>query len=62
MNIMEDIYRKAKSNPQLIAFPEIEEEKILWAAKESKDLGICQPVLLVNNQRLKSMQTNMILA
>lgn len=46
MTIMNEIYEKARANPQLIAFPEIEEEKILQAARESKDLGICQPVLV----------------
>lgn len=46
MNIMDEIFEKAKANPQLIAFPEIEEEKILLAAKECKEQGICIPVLV----------------
>lgn len=43
---MQEIFKKAKADPRLIAFPEIEEEKILQSAREAKDLGICQPVLV----------------
>lgn len=53
MNIMDEIYRKAKSNIQLVAFPEIEEEKILIAAREAKDKEICQPVLVGKKTDIK---------
>jgi phosphate acetyltransferase len=43
---MDSIFQKAIANPQRVAFPEVEEEKILLAAKESLDRGICKPVLV----------------
>lgn len=46
MNVMDIIYEKAKANPQLVAFPEVEEEKILLAARECLDKSICKPVLV----------------
>ncbi|MGB4661207.1 MAG: phosphate acyltransferase, partial [Mobilitalea sp.] len=46
MNVMESIFEKAKANPQRVAFPEVEEEKILLAARECADNGICMPVLV----------------
>ncbi len=46
MHIMEKIYTQAKSNPQRVAFPEACEEKILKAARECTDTGICYPVLV----------------
>lgn len=49
---MESIFEKAKANPQLVAFPEIEEEKILLAAREALDKGICTPVLVAKKSEL----------
>jgi phosphate acetyltransferase len=46
MSVMESIFQKAIANPRKVAFPEVEEEKILLAAKESLDKGICKPVLV----------------
>jgi phosphate acetyltransferase len=46
MNMMEKIYEKARENPQKVAFPEATEEKILLSAREAKDNGICNPVLV----------------
>ncbi|MDF2513474.1 MAG: phosphate acetyltransferase [Herbinix sp.] len=46
MSVMDSIFQKAIANPQRVAFPEVEEEKILLAAKESLDRGICKPVLV----------------
>ncbi len=46
MSVMDSIFQKAKANPCKVAFPEVEEEKILLAAKESLDKGICKPVLV----------------
>lgn len=46
MDIMENIYQRAKANPQRVAFPEATEEKILLAARECADKGICCPVLV----------------
>lgn len=46
MSIMEQIFAKAKENQQIVAFPEIQEEKILLAARAAKDQGICSPLLV----------------
>lgn len=46
MNIMEEIFDKAKLDPKVVAFPEVEEEKILLAAKECVEKGICKPILV----------------
>lgn len=46
MDIMENIYQRAKATPQRVAFPEATEEKILLAARECADKGICRPVLV----------------
>lgn len=50
MNVLDRIYEKAKLIPQRIAFPEATEEKILLAAREACDLGICLPYLVGNPQ------------
>ncbi|MDF3001531.1 MAG: phosphate acetyltransferase [Bacillota bacterium] len=46
MNMMEKIYETAKASPQRIAFPEAEEEKILLAAREACDKGVCIPYMV----------------
>lgn len=46
MDIMEKIYERAKAAPQRVAFPEATDEKILLAARQAADQGICVPVLL----------------
>lgn len=46
MSVMDQIFQKAIAGPCKVAFPEVEEEKILLAAKESLDRGICKPVLV----------------
>ena len=46
MDIMESIWQRAKADPQKVAFPEATEEKILLAARECADKGICKPVLV----------------
>ena len=46
MDMMETIYEKARVDRQRVAFPEAEEEKILLAAREAQDEGLCQAVLV----------------
>lgn len=46
MNVMDKIFDKARMNPMKVAFSEIEEEKILLAAKKAQELGVCIPVLV----------------
>lgn len=46
MDIMENIYVRAKEAPQRVAFPEATEEKILLTARQCTDEGLCVPVLV----------------
>ncbi|HHV10639.1 MAG TPA: phosphate acetyltransferase [Clostridiales bacterium] len=54
MSVMDGIFQKAIANPKKVAFPEVEEEKILLAAKESLDRGICKPVLVGKKSEILS--------
>ena len=54
MNILDQIYEHAKSNPQRVAFPECTEEKILRAARECADKGYCHPYLVGNTADVKA--------
>ena len=45
VNVMEQLQIKARSNHQRIIFPEANEEKILRAARQMKDMGIALPIL-----------------
>ncbi len=53
MDIMETIYEKARGDRQRVAFPEAEEEKILLAAREAQDKGLCQAVLVGNKAEIE---------
>jgi phosphate acetyltransferase len=46
MDVMEQLRLKTKTNPQRVAFPEANEEKILRAARQVRDLGIAYPILV----------------
>ena len=46
MDIMKEIFQKAKNYPKSVAFPEATEEKILLAAQESYQREMCKPVLV----------------
>lgn len=52
MDIMSSIYKKAKTAPKRIAFPEATEEKILLAARECCDKGLCIPYLIGNREEI----------
>jgi phosphate acetyltransferase len=54
MNVMENIFAKAKANPQRVAFPEATEEKILLAVKECADKGFCKPCLVGNAMEIRN--------
>ena len=53
MGMMDENLRKAKANPQVVAFPEINEEKILKAAQECAAQGICKPMLVGKAEEIK---------
>lgn len=48
MSVLEQIYQKAKSNPQKVAFPEALNEKMMQAAYEAGEEGYIYPVLVGN--------------
>lgn len=58
MNLIEQIYAKAKEAPQRVAFPEATEEKILLCARECKDNGYCQPVLVGKEEDIRAAAAN----
>jgi phosphate acetyltransferase len=45
-DVMEQLRLKAKSNPQRVVFPEANEEKILRAVRQVRDLGVAYPMLV----------------
>ena len=55
MSILEQIYAKAKENPQKVAFPEAENEKMMQAAYEVGKDGYIIPVLVGNVEELKTL-------
>ena len=55
MNVLEQIYAKAKENPQKVAFPEAANEKMMQAAYETGKDGYIIPVLVGEAQELKKL-------
>ncbi len=53
MNMMNEIMTKAKANPKIVAFPEVNEEKILQAAQLCAAEGICKPLLVGSAEEIK---------
>ena len=45
-DVMQQLQLKAKANPQRVVFPEANEEKILRAACQVRDMGIANPILV----------------
>lgn len=45
MNILDQLYEKARLNPQKVAFPEATNEKMMQAAYETGRDGYIHPVL-----------------
>jgi len=57
MSVLDQIYEKAKMNPQKVAFPEAENEKMMQAAYECGQEGTIIPVLVGNAETIKSLAT-----
>lgn len=55
MSILDQIYEKAKLNPQRVAFPEAENEKMMQAAFETGKDGYIIPILVGNVPVIKSL-------
>lgn len=55
MSVLEQIYEKARQNPQKVAFPEATNEKMMQAAYECGQEGYIVPVLVGNAEELKAL-------
>ncbi len=55
MNILDQIYEKAKLNPQKVVFPEADNEKMMQAAYETAKEGYIIPVLVGDTTVLKGL-------
>ena len=56
-SILDQIYEKAKLNPQKVAFPEATNEKMMQAAYETGKEGYIIPVLVGNAEEIKALAT-----
>lgn len=57
--IMRSLINKAKSNPKRVVFPEGDEEKILRAAQTLVEEGIAKPILIGDEEEIKTKCTEM---
>jgi len=55
MKELEHVYNKAKLNPQIVAFPEAEDEKIMRAAYEAAKGGYIKASLVGDSAKLKDL-------
>ncbi len=55
MSVLDQIYEKAKLNPQKVAFPEADNEKMMQAAYECGKDGYIIPVLVGDSAQLKEL-------
>ena len=55
MNILDKLYAKAKADPQKVAFPEAENEKMMAAAYEAGKNGYIIPILVGNRERILAL-------
>ncbi|MCQ2442789.1 MAG: phosphate acetyltransferase [Oscillospiraceae bacterium] len=55
MSILDQIYAKAKANPQKVAFPEATNEKMMQAAYETGRDGYIIPVMVGNAEEIKAL-------
>ena len=54
MNLLEQIYEKAKLNPQKVVFPEAMNEKMMQAAYETGKEGYIHPILVGNAEEINA--------
>lgn len=55
MSVLDQIYEKAKANPQKVAFPEAENEKMMQAAYETGKDGYIIPVLVGDAAKITAL-------
>ena len=54
-SILEQLYAKAKQDPQRVAFPEADNEKMMQAAYECGRDGYIVPILVGDSEQLKAL-------
>ncbi len=57
MSVIDQIYEKAKQNPQRVVFPEALNEKMMQAAYEAGSEGYIHPILVGNAEEIRSAIT-----
>ncbi len=55
MSVLDNIYEKAKANPQKVAFPEAENEKMMQAAYECGQEGYIVPILVGDASKIREL-------
>lgn len=55
MSVIDQIFEKAKSNPQKVVFPEALNEKMMQAAFEAGNEGYIYPVLVGNKEKIETV-------
>lgn len=55
MSVLDEIYARAKADPQRVAFPEATNEKMLQAAYEAGQEGYIVPIMVGNRQEIESI-------
>ena len=55
MSVLDQIYAKAKEDPQRVAFPEAENEKMMQAAYETGKEGYIIPILVGDAQKITEL-------
>ena len=55
MNVLDQLYEKAKLNPQKVAFPEATNEKMMQAAYETGKDGYIVPILVGDAAEIKQL-------
>ena len=54
MSVIDEIFERAKKNPQRVAFPEATNEKMMQAAYEAGSEGYIIPILVGDEKEIKA--------
>ncbi len=61
-NVMEQLQKKARENPQRVVFPEANEEKIVRAAREVRDMGVGYPILVGDPKTISALAEKIVVS
>ena len=54
MDLMSKMYEQAKANPQIVAFPEADDPKMMQAVGEAVSNGYCKALLVGDPEAIKA--------